>query len=307
VLEKATKTLEPVIVSASRATDIPAFYMPWLMEKLDKGFLHWTNPFNQLLYEISFRKTRLIVFWSKNPRPLLGYLDAFDEKYPNYYIQYTLNDYDTSIESLVPPLSQRIETFMELSEKIGRDKVLWRFDPILFTDSVGVDEILKRIENIGNQIKNHTRKLIISFADIENYRKVQLNLQRHHIPFKPIIEQDMIDIAIGLQQLNRNWNFEIGTCAEAIDLEKFGIVHNKCIDDDLIIRLFGDDKDLMGFLGNTSPSNKDTKRAGKLLKDKGQRKLCGCIASKDIGRYNTCSHGCVYCYANHPSKEKEQL
>lgn len=117
----------------------------------------------------------------------------------------------------------------------------------------------------------------------------------------------MNEYAIGLQQLNKSWNFEIGTCAEKIPLEKYGIVHNKCVDDDLIIKLFPQDKILMDFLGvKITPPDMFNSEFGiektKNNKDTGQREFCGCINSKDIGEYNTCPHLCEYCYAN-ASKE----
>ena len=151
----------PVIVSASRATDIPAFYSDWFFECLEKGYLKWKNPFNGVPLYVSFKNTRLIVFWSKNPKPVIKHLDYL-KKNINYYFQFTLNDYDKeNLERNVPKLEKRIETFIELSEKIGREKVIWRFDPLFMTNELGVDELLKKVENIGNQLKNYTKKINI--------------------------------------------------------------------------------------------------------------------------------------------------
>jgi hypothetical protein len=146
-------------------------------------------------------------------------------------------------------------------------------------------------------LKNYTEKLVFSFADIEIYRKVEQNLRRNSIRYKEFDEDSMLDFARGLEQLNRKWNLEIGSCAERISLERFGIKHNKCIDDDLIIRLFGHDQPLMDFLGLKTISYGRIEKL-KYRKDKGQREICGCIESKDIGAYNTCPYLCTYCYAN---------
>ncbi len=288
----------PVIISASRSTDIPAFYSDWLIHRIEEGYIVWINPFNGAKSYISFEKTRLIVFWSKNPAPFIRHLSYLDEKIENYYFQFTLNDYeDEGLEPNVPPIQSRIETFIRLSERIGKDKVIWRFDPLILTDKIGVDELLKKTERIGNQIRNYTEKFVFSFADIGIYRKVEANLKRSSIRYREFDENSMLQFARGLQELNRQWKLEIGSCAEKIPLEPFGISHNKCIDDDLIIRLFSKDKELMDFLG-VKFSSEGVPEKTKRNKDKGQREFCGCIWSKDIGAYNTCPYLCTYCYAN---------
>jgi len=298
----------PIIISASRSTDIPAFYADWFVQRLEAGYVKWKNPFNGVPLHVSFNKARLIVFWSKNPKPVIKHLDYIESKIKNYYFQFTLNDYDNEdLEKGVPKLQSRIETFMELSERIGKQKVIWRFDPLILTDKIGVTELLKKVENIGNQLKNHTEKMVFSFADINHYKKVQNNLLKSRINYMEFNEELMSEFASGLQQLNKNWHLDIGTCAESIPLEKYGIVHNKCIDDDLIIKLFHKDSILMDFLGvKVLPADMFNlhHRIEKLRnnKDKGQREFCGCIFSKDIGEYNTCPHLCEYCYAN-TSKE----
>lgn len=298
----------PIIISASRSTDIPAFYADWFVERLKAGYVKWKNPFNGVSLYVTFSKARLVVFWSKNPKPILNHLDLIKEKIPNYYFQFTLNDYDKEkLEPNVPGVSSRIETFIQLSEKIGKEKVIWRFDPLILTDKIGVDDLLRKVENIGKQLKEYTNKMVFSFADIKLYKKVQNNLRKNSINYQEFDDSRMNEFALGLQHLNKSWNFEIGTCAEKIALEKYGIVHNKCVDDDLMIKLFSNDKILMDFLGvKISPPDifnpVGSIEKKKNNKDKGQREFCGCIFSKDIGEYNTCPHLCEYCYAN-ASKE----
>ncbi len=291
----------PVIISASRATDIPTFYADWFVNRWDKGYIQWINPFNGKPLYVSFEKTR----------PMFKHLDYLDENIPNYYFQFTLNDYDKEgFEGKVPSVDSRIKSFIELSNRLGKKRVVWRFDPLILTNEIDVNELLNRIKKIGDKLKNYTEKLVFSFADISSYRKVKNNLDRENIQYIEFTEKTMNEVAQGLMELNKEWNFAIGTCTEKIDLDKYKIVHNKCIDDDLMIELFNNDKDLMNFLGVEfeEPNlfdNSSTIKKRKKMKDKGQREDCGCIMSKDIGQYNTCPHECNYCYAN-TSKEIAQ-
>ena len=310
----------PVIISASRSTDIPAFYADWFFYRLDKsGYSAWTNPFNGVRSYISYKNTRFIVFWSKNPKPLLDYLPILERKGIGCYIQYTLNDYEKEgLEKNVPPLSQRIDTFKALVESLGKHHVIWRFDPLVLTDTIDLDCLLSKIENIGDQLKGYTEKLVFSFADILSYRKVHSNLIKAGINYQDWKEYRMREFAERLSRLNEKWKYELATCGERIDLTEFGVKPNRCIDDDLIIRLAYDDKVLMDYLGvkirplpqpdlfgktDPLPDGSIVLPNGRYAthgdnRDKGQRKFCGCIKSKDIGEYNTCIHGCEYCYAN---------
>ena len=297
----------PIIISASRSTDIPTFYADWFINRWEAGYIKWTNPFNGKPLYVSFEKARLVVFWTKNPRPMFKYLDYMDENIPNYYFQYSLNDYDKEkFEAKVSSVESRIKTFIELSNRLGKKRVVWRYDPLILTDTIDIDELLRRVKNIGDQLKDYTEKLVFSFVDIGIYQKVENNLKKENVNYIEWTAQLMDEFAQGLYELNKEWNLQLGTCSEKIDLEKYNIVHNKCIDDDLMIELFSHDKELMNFLGvEIEPA--DLFSDGKIiktkkLKDKGQREDCGCVMAKDIGQYNTCPHECNYCYAN-TSKE----
>lgn len=289
--------LSPVIISASRATDVPAFYSDWLLHRIREGFVDWKNPFNQKVTRVSFDQTRMFVFWSKNPKPLMERLDELHGLgHRNYYFQFTLNDYDADgLEPNVPKVAERIDTFRRLADKIGSGKVIWRFDPLLLTERITVEALLERIAAIGRQLKGYTDKLVFSFADIEDYVKVKRNLQ--DVGAREFNEVEKVRFARGLAQINEGLGFHLATCAEGIELGQFGIAHNKCVDDELIMRLFNDDSKLMEHIGAEYDFFNGW-QIGKSKKDKGQRKACGCIASKDIGMYNTCPHLCKYCYAN---------
>jgi DNA repair photolyase len=298
-----TVAIAPLIISASRSTDIPAFYPDWFMNRLEKGYSKWINPFNRKPQYVSFRNAKVIVFWSKNPQPLLEYLPEIDKRGISYYFQFTVNDYkEDGFEPNVPPFADRIETFKELSSKIGKEKVVWRFDPLLLTDTLDTKSLLSKIANVGNSLHSYTKKLVISFADISTYSKVQRNLKAAGIKWREFQTEEIEMVAAGIKELNKGWGLEVATCAEKVDLKHFSIVHNRCIDDKLIMRIRESDQELMSFLGyeperqQKLPFGQKTENP---LKDKGQRKECGCIVSKDIGQYNTCKHLCVYCYANY--------
>ena len=296
-MKNSTRLIKPVIVSASRSTDIPAFYSDWFIERLKIGYSTWINPFNQEHYRVSFEDTRMIIFWSKNPLPMLAQLEELKRLgFNNYYFQFTLNNYEPEyLEPRVPPLKQRIETFKKLATCIGKDRVIWRYDPILLSSTLSINALLERIHQIGEELKEYTTKLVFSFADITTYKKVSRNLDGSTC--RELSEFEKYDFVKSLTQLNRSLGLQLATCAEDINLEKFGVKHNKCVDDNLIMRLFNSDEKLMEFIGAEYDlfSGWTIKKS---KKDQGQRKSCGCIISKDIGMYNTCPHLCKYCYAN---------
>lgn len=297
--------IAPIIISASRSTDIPAFHADWLINRLKAGYLRWINPFNQQGQYVSFTKARVIVFWTKNPKPLIRRLTTIDQQGIQYYFTFTLNDYEKEgFEPGIPSRLDRINTFKELAYKLGKERVIWRFDPLILTDKLTVDELLNRIHTLAIQLSGHTEKLVTSFVDIHTYAKVRRNLGLAGYQCR---EFDLINIqqmASGLQRIGRECNLAIATCGESVALEEYGIVKNKCVDDQLLRKLFKVDRQLMNFLGTGIPEvalfgeqNDFTN-----LKDKGQRQNCGCIVSKDIGQYNTCLHLCRYCYANYSEK-----
>ena len=309
----------PMIVSASRSTDIPAFYADWFFHRLKVGYSAWINPFNGTKNYVSYNNTRFIVFWSKDPSPLFAHLNELKEKGIGCYIQYTLNDYaKEGFEKGVKPLEERINTFKCLVDKLGYGSVIWRFDPLILTDTIGIDTLIEKIEKIGNNLKGFTEKLVFSYADIAIYKKVQSNLKKSGIACREWNENEMHEFAKKLTELNRSWGYTLATCGEKIDLSSYGVKHNHCVDDALIIRKAYHDKALMDFLkvkthpmpspslfGDTEtlppdaiilPNNTYATHGDN--RDKGQRAYCGCMKSKDIGAYNTCVHLCEYCYAN---------
>jgi hypothetical protein len=297
------KAIAPYIISASRSTDIPAFHAQWFFNRLKGGYCKWLNPFNHRTVYVSFKHARAFVFWTKNASPMLPFLSELDRRGLVYYFQFTINDYEAeNLEPNVPPLMERLDTFKRLSEMLGKERVIWRYDPLLLTDSLSVDDLMAKVERIGREIHPYTEKLVFSFADIAGYAKVQKNLERSGVHFREFDASTMTAFAAKLSRLLADWKILGCTCAESIDLSTYGIGHNRCIDGDLLLRISHNDRELLHAFGVNHAHDASLLPIIALdhnhLKDKGQRKACGCIVSKDIGQYNTCPHLCHYCYAN---------
>ncbi|SHO56879.1 DUF1848 domain-containing protein [Vibrio quintilis] len=275
-----------MIISASRRTDIPAFYSDWFLNRIQAGFLLTRNPFNaKQIKRISLRPddVDVIVFWTRNPAKLLKHLPLLDTTGYRYYFQFTLTGYGKPLETATLHPLKAIEIFQKLSEQIGADKVIWRYDPILVSNLTPVQEHLRLFEKIARHLHQHTRQVVISFADL--YRKTEVNLRKvAGLRYHDILHDadELRTLCQGLSEIARHYQLSITTCAETTDLTEFGIRHGKCVDDVLLRQIFGLD------VSST--------------KDPGQRQACGCIQSVDIGSYNTCLHGCQYCYATSQQK-----
>lgn len=274
----------PEIISASRRTDIPAFYSDWFFDRLKKGYADWVNPYSQKVQHVSFENAKFIVFWTKNAYPLTDKLESLDNLGVDWYLHFTINDYPKDIEPNVPPLMKRIETLRNISNKYGKDKVIWRFDPLFVIDGViEVDGLVDRVCGIFDRISGLTDKLVISFADINRYRKVMVNLCGTGVRELSSYEQFEFSEKL-MERIGAKGEFEVSTCSESVDLSAYGISRNSCIDGNLISEITRYDA-----------FSRDVLKYGK---DCGQRDCCLCTVAKDIGSYNTCAHGCKYCYAN---------
>ncbi len=287
----------PVIISASRRCDIPAFQSRKFTDDLNRGYAIVPNPYTGKPGYISFEKARLFVFWTKYPKPFFPVLEHLRERSINFYFQFTLNDYEKEgYEKGLPSLEERIESFISLSGRYGAWRVIWRFDPLLLTDRLSLPELLSRIETIARKLSPHTHRLVFSFADIVGYHKVDQNMNRMGINYLDFSREQMVQTAQFLAQVGKEYEMEVSTCCEAIDLTPLGITPNRCIDNRLIARLFPDDRELMDLiLGKYPVEEVDLNYS--IIRDRGQRRNCGCILSKDIGAYRQCKFGCVYCYA----------
>lgn len=295
--ENIVNAVAPVIISASRATDIPAFYFEWFLNRFNEGYLSWKNPFNGKISFVSFSQCEAFVFWTKHPSGLLNRLPELLNTGKAFYVLFSLNDYDNEgYENNIASLKTRIALFKSLSSSIGKERVVWRFDPLLISVEITISELKKRVEKLAFELVEYTNKLVFSFIEIENYAKVKRKTAETSI--REFTSEEKEDFASFLGDLKSkllkiNPQFTIASCSIPENFTQYGIIPNRCIDDDLFAKIAPENQKLMEFLGRNTlfPSNNS-------LKDKGQRKNCGCILSKDIGVYNTCIHECVYCYAN---------
>lgn len=287
--------IAPVIISASRSTDIPALYGDWFRDRLKQGYATWTSPWNGRTQAVSFVNARLYVFWSKNPRPFFPVLSSLREQGVSFQILFSLNDYrEEGLEPGIPPLDERIRTFQELSSLAGRGRVTWRFDPALLSGSLTVEGLLDRIRFIGDKLAGFTDRLVISFIDIERYPRVKKNLAGSGV--RECSKEEILALARGIAAANEEWGLRIQACGEETDLASYGIGRGGCISYDHLTEEFAADRQLMAFLAPPADPALVGKRRQE-LRDPGQRSRCGCVVSKDIGRYTTCTHGCRYCYA----------
>jgi len=264
-----------MILSASRRTDIPSYYSEWFLNRIKEKFVYVRNPMNRhQVSEINLNPELVdcIVFWSKNPKPMIDKLQFIKEY--NYYFQFTLTPYETDVEVRLPPKIEIIETFKKLSDIIGPQKVIWRYDPILINKKYTIAYHIEKFKEFAGVLKGYTEKVTFSFIDF--YKKITENIKL--LDVIEISTEEKNVIAKSFSEIARNNNFLIDTCAEDIDLSKYGITHASCIDDSLISKITGNNL--------------------QVEKDKNQRLECGCVKSIDIGEYNSCSNGCVYCYAN---------
>lgn len=267
-----------MIVSVSRRTDIPAFYSEWFMDKIEKGYVEVINPFNRKQVskiELTTKTVDCFVFWSKNPKPMLSKLDILDKKGFKYYFQFTVTSYQSDIEVGMKNKNDILRTFINLSKKIGREKVVWRYDPIILNNRYTKEYHYQWFEALCKRLCNYTNKCVISFIDM--YAKTKRNTK--DLELIDISKEDMQDIAKNLASIAGKYNIVIETCCEAVNLSLYNIQKGKCIDDQIIEQIIG------------GPLN--------VKKDETQREVCGCVKSIDIGQYNTCKHFCTYCYANY--------
>lgn len=270
-----------MLLSVSRRTDIPAYYADWFFARLREGFVLVRNPVNpHSVARVSLLPEVIdgIVFWTKNPVPMLDRLDALSG-YP-YYFQFTLTSYGTDIEPGIPGKGRvLLPAFQRLSDKIGPDRVIWRYDPILLNPAYTAAYHEKTFDRMARRLQGYTDTCVLSFID--DYKSTARNAQA--LRLSPLPEATMRRLAASLSGIARGYGIAVNACAEALDLTAEGVVRAACVDAARMTRISG-----------------QALRAGR---DKNQRPACGCSASIDLGAYNTCPGGCLYCYANYDDRK----
>ncbi len=273
-----------MIISASRRTDIPAFYAQWFMNRIRAGYCAVPNPFrrDQVSYvSLKPADVDVIVFWTRNPAPLLPHLAELDQAGFRYYFQYTLLDNPRAIDPKSPPLAAAVDTFRKLSDCVGPERVVWRYDPIVFSNTTGAEFHKRKYAEIAGLLQGYTKRSVISVVDLyqksskrfKQLRQQGIEIEDNRGEAAEEFESLMKHMALSA----RNHGLDIYSCAEEIDLTPYGIIPGKCVDDNYIQAVFG-----------LSVTTK---------KDPSQRAACGCVVSKDIGMYDSCIFGCQYCYA----------
>jgi hypothetical protein len=265
-----------MIISASRRTDIPAFYGPWFLRRLQEGYALVRNPVNsRLVYHvpISAGNTRCIVFWTKNPSALVERLGELDDFGIPFYFLFTLTGYGPELERNLPDKREILRSFRALAARLGPERVVWRYDPILFTPEYTPSSHLRLFAGLCRDLEGSTRRCILSFLTM--YNKCRRNLASFELIQVDAAEKT--DLVRGLQELACARGIELTGCASE-ELAELGVPAGKCVDDLLISRISG--------------------RAFRGRKDRSQRASCRCVESVDIGAYDTCLHHCLYCYAN---------
>ena len=267
---------EMMIISASRRTDIPSFYSEWLFNRLKEGYVCVRNPMNiHQISQISLSPDVVdgIVFWTKNPTPMLERIHELDNY--TYYFQFTLNSYGKDIEKNVPSKNDVIiPTFKKLSSIIGKERIVWRYDPILINEHYTREYHKKYFQKLCDSLCNYTEKCTVSFVDL--YKNTERNTKSLNIHTPS--NEEVLELMSFFSKIAHENGIYIDTCTEEYDLSSLNIKHACCID-----------KSRLERIGNYQL---------KIGKDKNQRSICGCIESIDIGMHNTCENGCMYCYAN---------
>lgn len=264
-----------MILSASRRTDIPALYPDWFFGRLREGYVCVRNPMNpRQVSRISMKREHVdgIVFWTKNPIPMMDRLHLLDG-YP-YYFQFTLTSCGRDMETNLPSKNHvLIPAFQSLAKRLGRHRVVWRYDPIFISETYTVDYHIRYFAKMAERLADSTEKCTLSFLD---YYK---NTKKTAPEIRPPDDDEIRTMMSAFSETAKRVGIALDTCAEEMDLSEYGISHGSCIDAERLSRIAG--------YPVMSPT------------DKNQRKACGCASAVDIGAYNTCVNGCRYCYANY--------
>ncbi|MEG0177640.1 DUF1848 domain-containing protein [Anaerorhabdus sp.] len=262
-----------MILNISGRTDIVAFYTEWLMNRINEGYVDVRNPFYpKSVSRINFCDVEAIVFCTKNPKPIIKYLNQI--KIPCIF-QVTCTPYDKDIELCVEDKKEIVKSIIELSRLIGKENVILRYDPILINDKYTIDYHERAFERLCSLLAGSVEQVIVSFVD--EYKNVNRHMRELRI--KKLSEKEYLDIGVRLVSITNKYGMTIQTCYEKNDLTSVGFIQSACCTKELAYRL-----------------------TGRSNFGKWKARDCGCIEMVDIGTYNSCRHYCKYCYANYDEK-----
>jgi len=267
-----------MIISATRRTDLPAFYAAWFMNRVRAGFAAVPNPFNaRQVARISLapEQAEAIVFWTRDPRPLLPHLAELTDRGFRYYFQFTLLEYPAPLHPGMPPLKERLDAFKGLAQAISPERVLWRYDPVILSARTDTDFHRRSFEALARALRGSTGRVTVSL--LEPYRKGRARLNAAGVDLLAPGEAELAALFTDLAGMARSFGMAPASCADEAGLDLLGFAPGACVDGELIARL----------TGRPAPPEKDPF----------QRAACRCAPSKDIGMYDGCPAGCAYCYA----------
>jgi len=283
-----------MIISVSRRCDIPRFQFDWFLERLNEGFIEIANPYNaNQISRVSLllNDVDAFAFWTRDPKHILANTDELEKRGYPFYVMVSLTNYPNILEPNMPPAPEVINTIKELSRKIGKDRVIWRYDPIILTSATDVDFHRRNFAALAQNLKGAVNRVIISIYD--EYKKAAKRLNELEQAGKLLminagnvnvedinVKNNFHDMLASLAKSAQANSMHIQSCAEKENFSSLGIKPGACVDASLIEKIRG------------GACAEQTKR------DKYQRPFCLCCQSKDIGAYNTCAAHCVYCYAS---------
>ena len=262
-----------MILNTGLRTDIPGFFSEWFYNRIEDGFVYVRNPYakNQIYsYRLDPELIDCIIFCTKNPKPMFENLEKIDKF--NQYWHITITPYEKEIEPNVPPINDVLESFKYLSKKLGKENVTLRYDPIFINEKYTLEKHIESFEYIINSLSGYTTEAIISFIDL--YEKTKRNFPKA----REVTKDERLKIGKEFARIGNENNIRIKTCVEGTELDKFGIDSSGCMTKEVIERAI----------------NKNLN----IPKQKARNGECYCLLNNDIGEYNTCGHGCLYCYAN---------
>lgn len=263
-----------LLFNISGRTDVVNYYSTWLLNRLEEGYVYSRNPYNKrqvTRYDLNNETIDSLVFCSKNYKPLLDNIDSISNKYP-IICYYTITTYGKDVEPKVPSITESIDILKELSEIIGKNRIVWRFDPILFTDDYTLDSHIEAYEYIAQSISSNISFSIFSFVDM--YKKLERNMPE----IKDVSKKQKLELIKQVGIISNEYDLPIHSCLINENLRDYGVINSGCVTTDIL--------------------EKANDIKFKNMKHQGMRKGCHCIRWNDFGMYNTCINGCKYCYAN---------